>query len=335
VSSPLIDLALRTVGGIAAPGGGRGRLSILIYHRVHPDDASDPDDVTAAEFERQMRALRANFSPLPLQEAIGRLGAGSLPPRAVSVTFDDGYADNAEIALPILGRCGIPATFFVATGYLNGGRMWNDTVIEAVKRLPGPSADLSAFGMGVVSTGSPAAKRAAVAQILGQWKYRPFAEREGLAASLGQLAGVLPQSVLMMRDAQVKELRAAGMDIGAHTVSHPILAMAADADARREIIESRRYLGELLREPIPLFAYPNGQPGRDYDARHVAMVREAGYQAAVSTAWGVAARRSEVFQLPRFTPWDREPRKYALRLIANYRKLGAEVPTVSPLIVDA
>ena len=89
-----------------------------------------------------MAALRRYCHPVPLIEGVRGLATGSLPDRAVTVTFDDGYADNAEVALPILQRHGVPATFFVATGYLNGGRMWNDSIIEAIRRAPATELDL-------------------------------------------------------------------------------------------------------------------------------------------------------------------------------------------------
>jgi peptidoglycan/xylan/chitin deacetylase (PgdA/CDA1 family) len=109
------------------------------------------------------------------------------------------------------------------------------------------------------------------------------------------------------------------MEIGAHTATHPILTRLAPADARREIDQSRERLTAILGEPVSLFAYPNGKPGQDYGAEHVRMVRDAGFTAAVSTAWGVASTNSDLFQLPRFTPWDRRPAKFALRLLLNRR----------------
>jgi len=92
------------------------------------------------------------------------------------------------------------------------------------------------------------------------------------------------------------------------------------AKARYEIVESGRRLAEIVRAPVRLFAYPNGKPGKDYAVEHVRMVREAGYSAAVSTAWGAATTRTDPLQLPRFTPWDRSPDRFALRLIQNLIK---------------
>jgi len=320
MASSASTFLLKVLAGLASPSGARARLSILIYHRVLPaDDGFNNWDVTAGEFESQMRAVAEQFSPLPLSEAVERLAARSLPARAVCVTFDDGYADNAEVALPILRKHRVPATFFIATGYLDGGRMFNDTVTESIRAISKPTLDLASLGLGTLVLDTVEAKRAAIARILPVLKYLPAPEREAQAARLGELAGISPSSDLMMREAQVRELHAAGMGIGAHTVTHPILLNTAPEAARREIVESGRRLAEILREPVRLFAYPNGKPGVDYGAEHVQMVRDAGFAAAVSTGWGVATERSDRFQLPRFTPWDRTPGRFALRLIRNMR----------------
>lgn len=296
------------------------RLSILLYHRVLARaDPLNNWDPTAAEFNGQMRALSRLFTPLPLGEAVGRLRNGNLPARAACVTFDDGYRDNADVALPILRRHGIPATFFIATGYLNGGRMWNDTVVESVRACALPELDLQSLGIGVVPLSTPEGRRKAIGQILPALKYLPGAEREAKAVAIEAIAGAPLPRDLMMRDDAVRALRKAGMEIGAHTATHPILTRLPAADARREINESRECLAAILDEPVSLFAYPNGKPGQDYAGEHVRMVRDAGFTAAVSTAPGVASRNSDLFQLPRFTPWDRRPVKFALRLLLNRR----------------
>src|SRR6185295_12429728 len=96
----------------------RGRLLILTYHRVRPEpDGLITDNAHAAGFRRQMQVLARAFAVLPLIEAVERMLAGTLPSRAVCITFDDGYADNAEVAAPILADFGLPATFFIATGF--------------------------------------------------------------------------------------------------------------------------------------------------------------------------------------------------------------------------
>ena len=326
--SSVSNFLLERLAGLASPAGPRARLSILIYHRVlSVDDEFNTWDVTARDFELQMRALSEQFSPLPLTEAVERLAARSLPARAVCVTFDDGYADNAEVALPILLKHRVPATFFIATGYLDGGRMWNDTVTEAIRTLAAPALDLSSWGLGTIALDSVDARRAAVEVILPALKYMPGPEREARAAHLGELAGIARQSNLMMREEQVRELHDSGMAIGAHTVTHPILRNTAPDIAKREIVDSGRRLAEIVRQPTRVFAYPNGKPGEDYGPEHVRMVRDAGYSAAVATEWGVSNSQSDRFQLPRFTPWDRTPGRFMLRLVRNMR--NAVTPAIA------
>jgi len=114
-----------------------------------------------------------------------------------------------------------------------------------------------------------------------------------------------------------KRLRELGMEVGAHTVSHPILARMAPDAAAAEIRNSKRHLEDIVGAPIRLFAYPNGVPQQDYTAAHVRMVLDCGFAAAVSTAWGAASRRSDRFQLPRFTPWDGTAPRFGVRMALN------------------
>ena len=125
--------------------GARARLSIFIFHRVLPvPDPMQPGEPDAARFEQIVRFVARYFHVLPLGEAARQLRAGQLPPAAACITFDDGYADNLEVAAPILVRHGVRATFFVSTGFIGGGRMWNDTVIEALRHAPRGDLDWDA-----------------------------------------------------------------------------------------------------------------------------------------------------------------------------------------------
>lgn len=308
----------KTAVRLMAPGGARGRLSILIYHRVlRQPDPLLPGEVDSRTFRWQMELVKNYWRVLPLREAAARLRAGRLPSRSLCITFDDGYADNAEVALPILLELDLPATFFVATGFLDGGRMWNDTVIEAVRRLPAGLLDLSAQGLGAHVLEGPASRAEIAQDILRRIKHRPSAGRHAAATYLERLCSENLPKDLMMRSDQVQALRAAGMDVGAHTVSHPILARLNPDESRREIAEGREVLESLLREPVRLFAYPNGRPVQDYASEHVAMVRSLGFETAVSTKWGVSTIRTDRWQLRRFTPWDRTPGRFVLRLLEN------------------
>ena len=293
-----------------------GQLSILIYHRVlAAQDPLQPGIPDAARFEAHIRALARFFRVLPLEEAVQRLRDGCLPSRALAITFDDGYRDNVDVALPILSRLGVPATFFIATGYLDGGVMWNDRIIEATRKLPvGASVDLAEYGVGAFTgPGNMTDRRELFSRLVRHAKYQASDRREAMASRLERIVGQ-PTPSLMMDASGTRALAEAGMTLGAHTRSHPILTLLDDLTARREIEESRSRLQSLTDQAVNLFAYPNGVPGRDYDARHVAMVREAGFTAALSTAWGTATKGADLWQLPRFTPWDRSSFKFCLRL---------------------
>ncbi len=313
----------RTLAGTAArllSVARSGRLSILAFHHIPPEPTGYPaDDPDAATFEALMTVLRDGFSPLPLDEAARRLGAGTLPPRAFCVTFDDGYADNLTVAWPILQRLGIPATVFVATGYLDGGIMWNDRVIAAVRSCPGEHLDLSDLGLGVYALGDRAQRARLTETVLGSIKYRPVPEREALAREIGARYAPHLTSPMLTR-AQLKELHAAGMAIGGHTVTHPILAETDDAQARAEMAANKEELEGLLGERLRVFAYPNGKPGVDFLPIHSDMARDLGYEAAVTTQRGVSTPATDPFRLRRFSPWERTPLRFGLRLLLNMRQ---------------
>lgn len=303
-----------------SPAGAHARLTVLIFHRVLAEpDPLFPGEPDASRFETQMRWVKAWFNVLPLTEAVERLRTSTLPARAASITFDDGYADNCTVALPILQRVGLHATFFIATGYLDGGRMWNDTVIETVRGAKGADIDLTLLGLGRHTINTIENRQIAVRKLLGMLKYLEPSSREQLANSLAEVARIQPPRDLMLTADQVRKLYISGMTIGAHTVSHPILSCVSDEQARAELVQSKKQLEAVIGDEVMLFAYPNGKPAVDYTAVHVHLVRESGFLAAVSTGWGAASRNSDVFQIPRFTPWDRQRWRYALRLAGNMR----------------
>lgn len=301
-----------------SPCGPKARLSVLIFHRVLPaQDPLFPDEMHAARFDELCGWLSAWFNVLPLDQAVQRLQAGTLPARAACITFDDGYADNHHVAMPILQRHSLNATFFIATGFLDGGRMWNDTVIETVRACQAPALDVSALGLGCHALNTVTAQQAAIAAVIGQIKYRPVSERIALTEEIARLANVqLPQNLMMTSD-EVKAMHQAGMQIGAHTVSHPILARLTDGQARQEIGDSKLFLEHLLCERISLFAYPNGKPGEDYSQQSVEVVRSLGFDAAVSTQWGASRLGDDPLQIKRFTPWDKTRLRFGMRLLRN------------------
>ncbi len=313
-------LAARALAGVAGRSRRGPGLSILIFHRVLPAfDPLFPNEIDGRRFDRMMALVARSFLVLPLDQAAEALQQGRLPRRALAITFDDGYADNCDIALPILRRHGLTATIFVATGFLDGGRMWNDSVIECLRRSTQPAVDLAALGLPVMPLGSLAERRAAIERCIAVVKYQRPPAREPLLAALHDACGrpALPED-LMLSGAKVRALHEDGMGIGAHTQSHPILRTLGEAEAEAEITGSRQALQNLLQQPVDTFAYPNGKPGQDFDQRHVELTRRLGFRLAVSTAKGVSRQGDDMFQLKRFTPWQPQPLRWLASLARHH-----------------
>ena len=272
-----------------------------------------PSEPDAPRFERIVEFIARNFQVLALPDAVDALAHGRLPAAAACITFDDGYADNLTVAAPILRRHGASATVFVATAYIDGGRMWNDSIIEAVRVARPGEIDWRDFGLGFAAITDAASRLALIPKALAQLKYLPIAERAEMASEIARRAGLGPSPDLMLSRRQLLDWRALGFDVGGHTVNHPILARLNDGEAFAEIGDGRAQLAEWLGEAPQVFAYPNGVPGRDYGERDIALVTRAGYGSAVSTERGASSRHCDRYQLPRFTPWDRSMWAFGLR----------------------
>lgn len=305
---------------LASPAGANARLSVLIFHRVLPEpDALFPDEMVSHRFDAVCGWLARWFNVLPLDKAVQYLKDGSLPERSACITFDDGYADNYRIASPILQRHGLTSTFFIATGFLDGGLMWNDMIIETIRGAQADSLELSSLGLGRLDIGSVGKRQVAIAALIDLIKYRPVDERIDIGTRMARQAGVQLPADLMMTASEVQSMFRSGMQIGAHTVSHPILARLTDDEAQKEIVDSRIFLEDLLGERVGLFAYPNGKPSEDYNLNTVGIVRSLGFDAAVSTQWGASRSGGDLLQIRRFTPWDRSRARFGARLLSNLR----------------
>ena len=276
---------------------------IFPYHHVlERADPLLPGAPSAERFEGQLRRIKRYCNPLPLSEAVEKLMMGDLPSRAVAVTFDDGYANNLDIAAPLLKKYKIPATIFVAVDALERGIMWNDIIIEAVRNAE-DRIDASALGLGTLPV-NDSNRQAAVKTLISNVLYYPTEERMAISKSLYSGVTKKPPRRLMLRPEQLNLLASSGFEIGAHTVNHPILTILDDSKALAEIEDSRTWINDTTGKKPTLFAYPNGKRGQDYDERHVEMVRSLGFRAAVSANWGCATQNSSLFELPRFKPWE-------------------------------
>lgn len=305
--------------GLAAGVAGTSRLAVVTYHRAlcRPDPLL-PGEPDAGRLRTQLGFLARHLRVFPLGEALERLAAGTLPRRAVCITFDDGYANNFHVALPLLQSLGVPATVFVASGYLNGGCLWNDGVIEAFRGASGPVLDLTALGLGSYPLGTVADRRAGIREVQGRLKYRPPGERTARVKDMARLAEVQLPTDLMLNSAELRGLAAQGVEIGGHTVHHPILAGLSLGEARREIGDGAEQLAALTGTRPRFFAYPNGQPGRDFGPEHEALVREAGFTHALTTERGLSRPGTNPYRVPRVTLWSATRSRLAANLMGLY-----------------
>jgi len=321
---------LATVRRIARGArAGRPAGVVLLYHRVADLD-SDPQRlaITPSRFAQHLELLTRCYRPLPLKELATRARAGTLPDRAVAVTFDDGYADLIENAKPLLDRFDVHATLFVTTSLLGSTRefWWDD--LERLLLTPGnlPSALTVAIGertrtwdldegssytagqrrmhaaWDVESSANPTTRHDVYRQLHRLMRDASAAEREqalgALAAARSATSTGRQTHRVLSQDEVVRLAKDPLVAIGAHTVNHPMLSALPSADQRSEIVESRTTLQRLTDREIGDFAYPFGGSD-DYTHETETLVREAGFTAAYGTTPGAVGPRSDPFALPR------------------------------------
>lgn len=210
------------------------------------------------------------------------------------------------------------ATFFVTTAYMGGGMMWNDRIVESVRNLPDEQTELDLTAYGIGSYTLRESRTTVVDQILNDLKYLDFDEREAKSSRIYEDLKGSNRNNLMMNENEIAELSRSGMEIGGHTHRHPILSQMNSNDAYEEISTNKTMLEDIVKKPISSFAYPNGRPQLDYGTEHGRMLKEIGYEFAVSTSAGAASPSVDPFQIPRFSPWDKSQLRYNLRMIQNY-----------------
>lgn len=298
---------------------------ILLYHRIAERD-SDPWTlaVTPDRFEEQLAVLRHTREPLSLITFLDLLESGNLPANAVAVTFDDGYVDNLRAAKPSLERAGVPASVFLATGYIGAGRefWWDelarmilayDSRIDCEILVAGKAYTLrlrtllteDRAGAPWTDWQHPRTERERM--YMQVWKLlRPLTgvERERALSMLRTAlnSGPADPADLPMTAGEVRDLESGGLiEIGAHSDTHPILTALSPEERNREIAISKSRCEQLIGRSIQGFAYPHGACDDDVRRR----VGEAGFRFACSTkARFVDANDFDALTLPRLKARD-------------------------------
>jgi peptidoglycan/xylan/chitin deacetylase (PgdA/CDA1 family) len=297
---------LRAVGRLFSPAA-----VILSYHSI-VEDPRRTDQILGisrakADFERHMKTLAQRFSPVTMQDVAEFVSSGRhLPPRAVAVTFDDGFADNYEVALPILKRYSVPATFYIMVDAVENGRLpwycrlryavnttkkreWFDAQRNQAYSLATPQerkvAMITTWEVGARLTGT-------ALQDFVRWVEQSL-EVEPVQA---------PHGFMMTWD-QVRSLKNAGHTVGGHTVSHPNLAQVSKSEARFEIMECKKKLEKEIGEPINHFSYPHPALNPQWSQQTLAITKEAGFKSAALTTCGPVRVGDDPLALKRiYTP---------------------------------
>lgn len=317
---------------------------ILLYHRV-ADVSPDPQllCVRPSNFRSQLEVIAKCAHPLSMAELAARLDKDDVPDRSVAITFDDGYEDNLKSAKPILAERKIPATVFVASGFLNREReFWWDELEKIFleqgalpKRLDlQVNGDTHQWDLGeaahydepsfarhknwnALMNDAPTRRHAIYRELCPLVKELPMQARTRLLDDLREWSRVDPRprgSHLALSPEGVVSLASGGLiEIGAHTVNHPMLSALSPVEQESEIKKSKADLESILGRPVASFAYPYGLP-TDYQPGSVAMVRQAGFTRACSNFPGFVMPDVDRYQIPRLLVRDWDGKEFARRL---------------------
>jgi peptidoglycan/xylan/chitin deacetylase (PgdA/CDA1 family) len=314
---------LRPVSRAAGYARKASAFPILAYHRVN--DERDPffPSLPTAVFERHMEFIVRAYLVLPLEELVERMRRSVVPRNALAITLDDGYRDNLTHAAPVLARYGLPATVFLATGFIGSAEVpWFDRVALAFKTSR--ATTYRAPWGAAVRLESRDDRLSALGGMLAYLKRRADDEMrravDELLAAL-EVSDQRPFKNWMLSWDDVHALAGLGFGIGAHTVSHPILSRVSTERAWAEITGSRSMIASACGFAPRTFAYPNGKPA-DYTEAVARLVREAGFTCAVTTRFGVNTAATPPYELRRGGPWEHHLPTFALKLAA-YRLTGA------------
>jgi peptidoglycan/xylan/chitin deacetylase (PgdA/CDA1 family) len=296
---------------------------ILTFHRVNDDHDPFLPALSTAVFAARMAHIAQHYRVLAVEELVERVRQGTTPRNALALTFDDGYRDNLTHAAPILARHRLPATIFLATGYIGTPEVpWFDRVALAFKRSL--RMDVTLPGGQPLPLQTEGDRLAGLTLAMGWLKALPDEERrravERLEANLRPRGLERPKRVMLTWE-EVDALRGLGFSLGAHTVTHPILSRLTPERAREEIQGSKDAIERTVGVPVRAFAYPNGGP-EDYSSTTVRIVQECGFRCAVSTRRGLNGPATPAFELRRGDPWEAHLPTFALKL-AYYRLTGA------------
>ena len=284
----------------------RKGASILLYHSVGSTGVFQDNVVREKVFREQIAFLRKKYMVVPLTEIMDHLQFGKrIPSTWVAITFDDGYRDNVETALPILKEEGMMATFYPTVEVVeNGEPFFYDMIHAIVQKSVKPEINVKIKGWEkTFPLRNAQDKEDAILRIVLEIrKERPEKRQEfveslrGVCAVEGNIKDTLKG--IYMTKSHVIELEKNGMEVGSHTLTHPNLPTLTEDELRQEIEKSKRWLETVLRKSVKGFSYPFGKR-HNFNDQVLSNVRKAGYAYAVSTEYGKVHENTDLYELPR------------------------------------
>ena len=304
--------AKRFLLSVAAAGGAftfcrwltANQARILAYHGV--DDRDEPllnfdgFHVHPEIFERHLRTLKGHYKVVPLRELAEIFQRGEAPPpRAVAITFDDGYLNNLTHAAPLLNKYGLPATFFVTTGFMDGTHQpWWFRLRSQIAASAKSSGEM---------------KREIIATETELKRMNATSRDEALATRGVPAAAPYP----MLDWSGVKMLMEQGHEIGAHTVSHISMGHETPKTVAREIRESIARISKMTGVSPTVYSYPYGE-GDHQNETIARLVREAGCRGGVTSIEGLNPRGSDPFRLKRLNITGHHDRNAFRALVSGF-----------------
>ncbi len=293
---------------------------VLNYHRLCEYEDPFFPALPVRVFRQQMEWLAENFTPVTIQELAERSRRGLPIGGMAAVTFDDGYLDNYEFAFPILQAMKIPATFYVTTGFVDGGVPWFDRINLSLRHTAKKQARLRLNGREYDFSLEDSRERLrAIRLVKEKLKLIPMTRLPYYLGEMEERLGVDVERYnngRMMNWEQIRALAASGMEIGSHTVNHPILSRIGEKEVRFEIAESKARLEKELRQKVTSFCYPNGKRG-DFSKVTKKILKEAGYRNAVTTEIGYMTAESDYFEIPRFYTTIRHAPTFFVKILTG------------------
>jgi len=289
--------------------------AILMYHSVMPDPAQYVDSLdgiihSQSSFRQQMEMLARDYHPISLDDLTSKLRTGrALHRHSVVITFDDGYSDNYEIAMPILNELGIPATFYVTVDCIENRRLPWPSRLRWTLRKTSLARWADSHGNIWSLADSAARQQAFLAACDDCCRFSGKIQDEFVDRFERELDTAVPGSFgsLMMSFDQLKGLVRHGHIVGSHTMSHPNMAHITEEEARRELSESKARLESGLNSPITHFSYPCPALSPHWNERTVEQCRTLGYDSAVTANSGLTKPGDSPLQLKRIHPTKTVP----------------------------